>query len=99
MVKHIVMWTFKEELNQKEIEEAKVKIKADIEGLKDKVKQIIDINIYYNINPDEKYDVVLVGTFKSLEDVKRYAQSPEHLAVVPYIKSVTYNRSAIDFNI
>lgn len=97
MIKHTVMWTINEDIKDKD--EVFNKIKEGLEGLKDKVDVIIDINVCKNINPNEKYDIILFSTFNSLEDIEIYANNDDHNVVAAYIKTVVCARSAVDSEI
>lgn len=99
MVRHIVMWVLKEELGGETKEQVMGKIKKDLEALKKVRPEIVEIQVAFNINPAEKYDLVLNSLFHTLEDVKTYAVSPEHTEVAAYIKGKAAVRSAIDFEV
>ena len=45
MVKHVILWTLKDELNEEEKKERAQKIKAGLEGLKGVVPGLIDIKV------------------------------------------------------
>lgn len=94
MLKHIVMWKIKEE-NKKE---SAMKIKTDLEDLKGKIAEIVDIEVGIDIEAIEKnYDVILVSTFKSEEDLKAYQVHPMHVEVAKFVKSVALSRVAVDY--
>ena len=94
MLKHIVMWKIKEE-NKKE---SAMKIKTDLEDLKGKIAEIVDIEVGIDIDAIEKnYDVILVSTFKSEEDLKAYQVHPMHVEVAKFVKSVALSRVAVDY--
>lgn len=99
MVRHIVMWILKEELGGETKEQVMNKIKKDLEALKQVRKEIIEIQVGFNCNHNEKYDLILNSLFETLDDVKTYAISPEHTAVATYIKSKVEVRSAIDYEV
>lgn len=99
MVRHIVMWVLKEDLGGETKTEVMNKIKQDLEALKEVRKEIVEIAVSFNINPAEKYDLVLNSLFHTLDDVKTYAVSPEHTKVAEYIKTKVDVRSAIDFEV
>ncbi|MDZ5034700.1 Dabb family protein [Clostridium perfringens] len=70
MIKHIVMWKLKDEAEgNSKAENAKI-IKNSIEDLKEKINEIVDIEVGIDVNKsDQAYDVVLYSTFNSLEVV------------------------------
>lgn len=94
MLKHIVMWKIKEE-NKKE---SAMKIKTDLEGLKGKISEIVDIEVGIDVDSIENnYDVILVSTFKSEEDLNAYQVHPMHVEVAKFVKSVALSRVAVDY--
>ncbi|MGL4449975.1 MAG: Dabb family protein [Sarcina sp.] len=94
MLKHIVMWKIKEENKNESV----LKIKADLEALKGKVLEIVDIEVGIDMNVIENnYDVILVSTFKSQEDLDAYQVHPMHIAAAKFIKSVAVSRVAVDY--
>ena len=67
MIKHIVMWKFKE--NEEE------NMKLFLEGL-NKLKGIIpeikNMETGININPKNDYDAILISEFETMEDLEKY---------------------------
>ncbi|WP_300347857.1 Dabb family protein [Clostridium sp.] len=98
MIKHIVMWKLQDEVQGKtKAENAKI-IKESLEGLKDKVETLIDIEVGINLNKSEQaYDVVLYSTFNSLEGLEKYQKHPEHLKVATFVRSVVKSRVVVDY--
>lgn len=92
MIKHIVMWQFKqgEEENVKKFLDGLMK-------LKDIIPQLVSVETGVNINPDNKFDAVLITEFHSMEDLETYKNHPEHIKVSNLCKSIRIERQAIDF--
>lgn len=92
MIKHIVMWQFKqgEEENVKKFLDGLMK-------LKDIIPQLVSVETGVNINPDNKFDAVLITEFCSMEDLETYKNHPEHIRVSNLCKSIRIERQAIDF--
>lgn len=100
MIKHIVMWKLndKAEGNTKE-ENAKL-IKTKIEELKDKIDEIVDIEVGINVVEDPSaYDVVLYSVFNNKDDLNKYAKDPIHLEVVDFVKKVVNSRVVVDYEV
>lgn len=99
MVKHIVMWSFIEDLDESGTsnEEAGKKIKELLEGLKDKVPGVVDIQVVINEMGSSNRDIALISTFESEEALKGYQSHPEHIAAGQYIRSVTCGRVCLDY--
>ena len=98
MVKHIILWTLKDELSQDEKNDVKAEIKSGLEGLKGKIPGLIDIEVVIDGLESSNADLMLDSTFESEDALKAYAIHPEHVAVAdsrvrPYAKI----RSCLDF--
>lgn len=92
MIKHIVMWKFKE--NEKE----NMRIFLEkLNGLYGVIPEIIGMQTGININKDGEFDAVLISEFKSAEDLEKYKSDPRHKAVSQLCKSIRVKREAIDF--
>jgi hypothetical protein len=93
MIKHIVIF----KVNDKsKIEEAKNQILS----LKDKIPEIIDIEVFSDIGYDENAsDFGLITTFNNIEDLDIYAKHPDHLEVIKFIKTIATERRAIDYKV
>ena len=93
MIKHIVMWKFKEG-TEKEMQ-------AFIDGLRGLygvIPQIRSQEVGVNVLPGN-YDAVLISTFDSLEDLDTYKNDPRHVAVAALCKEIRTDRVAVDFEV
>lgn len=97
MIKHIVMWRLKEELDK---EETSKKIKKILEGLKEKINEIVEIEVGINYNSSEiACDIVLYSIFKTKEDLQSYISNPHHIEAGRYVKSVVKEKIVVDYEI
>lgn len=96
MIQHIVMWKMAdtEDKNEKALA-----IKENLEALKDKIKEIVDIRVGINFNQTEAAsDVVLVSTFATRDDLAAYIQHSAHKAVgTAYVRPNVTERRVVDF--
>lgn len=96
MIKHVVMWKFKDEV----VEADKLEMKRQLESLKGVVPTLIDIEIGLDVvGSDASKDMVLYSEFNSLDDLKAYAEHPEHLKVVDFVKPLVYERHVVDYTV
>ena len=67
MIKHIVMWKFKdgEEENTKKFLEG-------LNSLKNIIPEIKYMETGININPKNDYDAILISEFETMEDLEKY---------------------------
>lgn len=98
MIKHIVVWSFKEGVDK---EEQSLVIKEKLLGLKDKISQIKTMEVGINFNTSQGCaDLVLVSEFESKEALDSYQKNPIHQAVgAEYIKPFVSGRTVIDYEI
>ena len=50
-----------------------------------------------NINPKNNYDAILISEFKTMEDLEKYKNNPEHVKVSALCKQIRIDRQAIDY--
>ena len=79
MVKHIIIWTLKEEYSEQEKTDIKRGIKEGLEGLQGKIPGLLEIRV--NINPLESSncDVMIDSTFTDAAALAGYTVHPEHV--------------------
>ena len=98
MIKHVVMWEFKDQAagNSKEenIELAAEKLRS----LKGLVEQIKFLEVGKNINQSEAaYELILITEFESSADLDQYQIHPEHEKVKTFIGEVAAKRVLVDY--
>lgn len=97
MVKHIILWTLKDEFKTDEI---KFGIKEGLEGLQGRIPGLIDIKVNTNGLKSSNADVMLDSTFESEEALKNYSIHPAHVEVADTkVRPYTAVRSCLDFEV
>lgn len=95
MVKHIILWTLKEEFKSEEI---KLGVKANLEALKGKIPGLLEIEVITSKLPSSTADMMLYSVFESEDALKNYAKHPEHVYVADnFVRPFTQSRSCLDF--
>jgi len=94
MIVHIVMFKFKEENFDKNIEEVKQRLNSLVSLIPE--LKCLEVGIDFS-RSERSFDLSLYSTFSSKEDLKAYAVHPEHLKVVELIKSVTTESKVVDY--
>lgn len=98
MVRHIVMFKLMEFATPADKQAKMQEIKTGLEALIDKIDVLRMIRVDFNINPEETWDIILTTELDSLEDVKTYANHPEHVAVAKgIIGPVKADRACVDY--
>ena len=98
MVKHVILWTLKDEVKAGNCEAVKAGIKEGLEGLKGKIPGLIDIRV--NVNPLESSncDVMLDSSFDDEASLKGYAVHPLHVEVAnTKVRPFTASRVCMDY--
>ena len=96
MVKHIILWKFKEEYNNDEIKRG---IKEGLEGLLGVVPGLVEIKVQTQPLSSSNVDVMLYSVFESEQALKGYAVHPEHVKVADTkVRPFTETRACIDFS-
>ena len=100
MIKHIVLWTFKESALGKTKQGNLKETKALLEGLKGKIKEVKHLDVGINFNPaPHAYDLALYSEFSSKEDLLTYTNHPEHQRVVEHLGRVRAQRIVVDYEV
>lgn len=100
MVKHVILWTLKNEYTEEQLTEIKAGIKEGLEGLAGKIPGLTEIHVVTEGFPSSNVDVMLDSTFESAEALKNYATHPEHVAVADgKVRPFTANRSCMDYEV
>jgi len=96
MVKHIVMFDFKDENKQENLLKAKEMLEALVITVPTLNKMEVGVNFS---DEDRAMDLSLYSEFDNIEGLKLYANHPEHLEVVKFIKSVATASKVSDYHL
>lgn len=100
MIKHIVMWTLKENALDASASENAAKMKEMLEALQPTVPTLQHIEVSTETFGDTPgCDVILYSEFASREDLDIYQAHPAHQKCVAFIKQVVAERRAVDYEI
>lgn len=97
MVKHIVMWSFKEEISAEERIADAAKIKEGLEGLVGVVPGLMSARVVTELISSSSHDLALITEFDTEEALAAYKTNPDHVKVATFVRSVTCNRAALDY--
>lgn len=93
MIKHVVLFKLKD--SSPESVERTVSV---LRGLEGKVEQLVDIQVGSDvIHSERSYDIALITTFASLEDLQGYQVHPEHKKVIEHMVQVRESQVAVDY--
>lgn len=97
MVSHIVLWNLKEELSKTEKREAALRIKKELEAVKEQVDGVVSLKVVIDGLSSGNRDIALISVFETEEALKAYQVSPAHVKAGEYVGSVTTNRTCFDY--
>ena len=98
MIRHIVMFKLKKTQNEDSLEGIKNEIKLRLESLPGKIDVIRTMEVGINVvTSDRAFDLALISSFDSLDDLETYRVHPAHQEVVSYIGGVKDQSAAVDF--
>ncbi len=96
MIKHIVMWKFKSDVS----DEDKLEMKRQLEALRGVVPSLLKIEAGLDLSKKEaSMDMSLYTEFQTMGDLAAYANHPEHLKVVGFVKLLVSDRAVVDYEI
>lgn len=97
MIKHVVLFKFKSDIQEAEKAEKLLSIKASLEQLRNSIDELLFIEIGINSNPSEAYDLALISEFQTWDDLKTYVAHPEHQKVGAVIRQILDQRACVDY--
>jgi hypothetical protein len=96
MIKHVVMWKFKEENKKANMQTAK-ELLMSLPAL---IPEIKSMDVYFDaLGKDAAMDVMLNVELESAEALGIYAVHPEHVKVAGFIRGVVESRVVLDAEI
>lgn len=99
MLKHIVMWKFKDEAEGRTRKENALWMKEHLEDLIGKIPEILALEVGVNeCVAESAYDAVLISSFENEAAMNSYKRNPLHQAVSAYCKKVRESRVVVDYN-
>lgn len=100
MVKHVILWTLKEEYSEEEKESIKKGIKEGLESLAGKIPGLIDIKVNICGLESSTADLMLDSTFENAESLKGYSVHPDHVEVAnTKVRPYTATRACLDYEV
>ncbi|MBR3807426.1 MAG: Dabb family protein [Lachnospiraceae bacterium] len=100
MVKHIILWQLKDELQGEEKASVKQGIKEGLEGLRGVIPGLLEIKVHTEGLPSSNADVMLDSSFTDEEALKGYAIHPSHVKVADEkVRPYTKTRACLDFEV
>lgn len=99
MIKHIIIWNFRDDLSDAEKSEYALKIKMGLEDLLGVIDGLVDIKVCTDFLDSSNGELLLDSTFKDEQSLKDYQINPKHLKIAKIVRSVVSERKCVDFEI
>ena len=98
MVRHVILWTLKEEYTGEQVKEIKAGIKSGLEGLSGKIPGLKEIKVNTDPLPSSNCDVMLDSLFEDEASLKGYSIHPDHVEVAnTLVRPYTATRTCMDY--
>ena len=78
MVKHMIIWKLKEDVDKKAVS---ADIKASLEGLVGKIEGLTEMHILTESFPVSTGDIMMDSTFENAEALANYQKHPLHVEI------------------
>ncbi len=100
MVRHVIVWTLKDEYSDEEKAQIRRGIKEGLEGLSGRIPGLVEIHVLTEGLPSSSGDAMLDSFFENEDALKAYSSNPLHVEVAttkvrPFVKV----RSSFDFEV
>ncbi len=101
MIRHVVMFKFKDEAEGRSKEENLALTKAMLEKLPAVIPQIRFQQVALNSTAADQtnYDLCLICDFDSFDDLHTYIVHPDHKAVGAFMRPLRTDRACVDFEV
>jgi hypothetical protein len=98
MIRHIVMFKFREFSTPEEKGSAAETVKAELLAMKNKIPVIRDFDVGINFNEGEAaWDLVINSSFESKEDLLAYQLHPVHQAFIRFNRDYSAKKAIVDY--
>ena len=97
MVRHIVVWNYREGFSKEQNIENAREIKNDLENLINVIDGIVSIKVEIEPLPSSSADIILNSLFESAQALSNYQIHSAHKLIAEFVKTVTQNRMCIDY--
>ena len=99
MIRHIVMWKFRRDLEETPQQVAE-EMKSRLEALRGEIDGLLAVEVGVNlVETASSYDAVLTADFPSWEAMEAYKVNPLHVVISDYCKSRRLERVDVDYEL
>ena len=97
MVKHVIIWDFKDELTAEQKKEAAARMKEELEALNGVIEGLISLHVITELLDTSNGSIMLDSVFEDEKALAYYADHPAHVKVKEYVHTVVKARKCADY--
>ena len=97
MVKHVIIWDFKDELTAEQKKEAAARMKEGLEALNGVIEGLISLHVITELLDTSNGSIMLDSVFEDEKALAYYADHPAHVKVKEYVHTVVKARKCADY--
>lgn len=98
MITHIVVFKLKDSAEGRSKSENAIIMKKMLEDLIDKIDVLKSMKVGLDVlHSDRSFDIGLIAEFDNLDDLAIYANHPDHLEAVEFIRKVRTESISVDW--
>ncbi|BCJ97972.1 Dabb family protein [Anaerocolumna chitinilytica] len=99
MVRHLVLWKYKEGLTEVEKDNLVLEAKFKLEAIKEVIPGILSLKVITKTLPtgSDNCDFMLDSTFINQEALDFYQNHEEHLKAASFVRSIVGSRICVDY--
>ena len=99
MIRHIVMFRVRSDVDEETRRQVREQFRSDILSLRSQLNFIRSLEVGFNINPEEAWDIGLESSFDSMNDLRTYSNFPNHRAGAGRLKPYLDGRCCVDHEV
>ncbi|MCR5122047.1 MAG: Dabb family protein [Ruminococcus sp.] len=99
MVKHIIIWDFKDELTAEQKKSAAQRMKTELEALVGVIEGLKSLHVATDLLGSSNGDITLDSEFEDEKALAYYADHPEHVKIKEFVRTVVKARKCADYKI
>lgn len=98
MLRHVVLFRFREDVKPEERRRERERFRSALLDLASRLPQTVtSLEVGFNSNPAESFDIALIGTFADLAHLQAYSTHPDHVSAVSRLRPFLAARWCVDF--
>lgn len=98
MLKHVVMWKFRDEAEGVDRKENLRQAKSMLDSLPGKIPAIRNFEVGIDVlHGTASYDLVLISAFEDAQGLLVYQTHPAHMDVVKFLRKVQSDKVVVDY--